>query len=192
MDILYSIPLAKLKSGLAESKKEILQPPFIDKNGQLIFVFMPDKNKVEKGKTKQDEEMTEKILGMFSYKIYFPSEWKPKSGNIRLVNSNQSMSIEIISTGNGVLIDFPMRYVIAGSILTLSKTENVDSKVANDYIEKMIKEKEVARKKEEEERKKQNEIERKKQEEYEREEAKRKEEEKKQQELDDKNDGEEE
>ncbi len=193
VDIRYSIPLSKLKSNIsANLKKEILQPPYLDKNGQLVFVFIPDQKNIEDSKKGQDQKMAEGILGMFSYKMYFPSEWKPKSAVLRTLETNQEIKIEVIPTGTGVLLDFPMRYVVSGSILTIAKTEKVDSKLASDYINTFLKEKEIARKKEEEERKKEQELERKRQEEYEKEEAKREAERRKQQQIDDSNDGEEE
>lgn len=192
MDISYSIPVSKLKSNISSLTQEIYQPPIIDKNGQLIFVFSTDKKNLENAKKGEDDRMAEGILGMFSYKMYFPSDWKPKSAVIRIFDSNQSISLDVIPAGNGVLVDFPMRYVIAGSILTLSKTEKIDTSLAKESIDKNIKEKELARKKEEEERKKEQELERKRQEEYEKEEAKLEAERKKQQQIDDSNDGEEE
>lgn len=190
VDMQYSIPISKLKTSIPLTKKQITQPPYMDKKGQLIFVFQPDESLKSNNSKTQTDNTVEGILGMFSYKIFFSSDWKPISAKLITINDSITHSVEIVSTGSAVLIDLPMRHVIAGSILTISKVEDVDLNIATTYISQINKEKELELKKKEAEKKKQNEEDKKRQEEYEKEEAKREEEQKKQQKLDDSNDGE--
>lgn len=136
-DFNFSVPLKDLTNSINVKNKEFPLLPNFDKFGQLVFPFIK-KDQIEKVED-QSDKIARGILGMYSYKIYFHGEWKPKAGIMINLNTYKKTNIEIAEFGNGVLLDIPLSFIFDNNnVLILSPSKKINSSGIKSLASKLI------------------------------------------------------
>ena len=90
----------------------------------LLFPFIK-KDQIAKIENESDK-IAKGILGMYSYKMYFPGDWKPKSALLINIFTQNKTNLEITEFGSGSLIDIPLSYIVDNYLLILSPLKKVN------------------------------------------------------------------
>ncbi len=132
-----SIPIKDLTTPVIIKNKDFPILPSIDKYGQLLFPFVK-KDQIEKVEN-ESEKLARGILGMYSYKMYFPGEWRPKSALLINIFTLNKANLEVTDFGSGSLLDIPLSYIVDNYILILSPLKKVNTSEIKNLAKKLTK-----------------------------------------------------
>ena len=113
----FSSPIADLISFSNLSRYFIFHPYTAGKN-QYVFAF---KNNNESFKTDSEEDkMGLAMLAPYKYRLFFNGEYLPKKAKLFFLRDNKDLDIKIQPFGKGVIMEFPIIFLLSSSVLLVS------------------------------------------------------------------------
>jgi len=153
--ISFSSPISDLIHFASQSKYFIFHPYPAGTN-QYVFMFQ-NANDTFKTESEKDQ-MGMAMLAPYKYRLLFEGEYIPKKAKLVFLRDNKEFEIKVQPFGKGVILEFPVVFLISNSLLIVSSEKVLNEKPIKSFITQSRKEtsdikksKELAKQKQEKE-----------------------------------------
>lgn len=154
----FSSPVSDLIS-FSNLSRYFIFHPYTAGSNQFVFAF---KNNNESFKTDSEEDkMGLAMLAPYKYRLFFNGEYLPKKAKLFSLSNNKDFEIKIQRFGKGVILEFPIIFLLGNSVLLVSSDKVLNENPIKGFIAQSRKEasdlkksKELTKKKKEKEEEK--------------------------------------